>query len=134
MVADLPDNFLKEARKSGLSSGGASQAPAKSAGSLDMKSIEVDGFKSSQVFKQVKAWLESMSAEQRKKEISKIKGLFQIDVKSGSKVQTWTIDLKNQIGDAYLGAPKSKGDVIISIADDDFISMASGNLNGIFIV
>ncbi|KAJ9069898.1 hypothetical protein DSO57_1014028 [Entomophthora muscae] len=123
------DNFLKEARNNGLS-GGSSNAGQAPSGTSDVKSIEVAGFKSSQVFKQVKAWMDSMPSEQRKKEVFKIKGLFQIDVKAGGKVQTWTIDLKNQTGDAYIGAPKSKADAIISIADEDFLSMASGKLNG----
>lgn len=129
------DNFLNEARKTGFSSGGAqttqvSSSPNQGSSSSSGKSIEVDGFKSSQVFKQIKSWMDSLSEEQRKKEVSKTKGLFQIDVKSDSKVQTWTIDLKNQTGDAYLGAPKSKADAIITISDDDFVAMSTGKLTG----
>jgi len=131
-LAGKLDNFFQEVRKTspGSSSKGSSKSPEAKPASSGSSSLDVPGFKSSQVFKQIKAWIDSWTEEQGKKEIGKIKGLFQLDINNGSKTQTWVLDLKNPPGDAYVGAPKSKPDATIKVSDDDFMQMAAGKLNG----
>lgn len=139
-LAGKLDSFFQEVRKSSTSSSpAASKEQNKSATNNQNKSapssgstsdLEVPGFKASQVFRHIKAWVDSLTPEERKKEVAKVKGLFQLDINNGSKIQTWTIDLKNQPGDAYVGPPKSKPDAIIKVSDGDFMLMSNGKLNG----
>ena len=44
-------------------------------------------------------------------------------------VQQWTLDLKKD-GTLTVGPAASKADIVIAVADGDFISLASGKLNG----
>lgn len=139
-LAGKLDSFFQEVRKSSAGSSpsaadkqekSSSDSQTKAASSSGNSSdLEVPGFKSSQVFRHIKAWVDSLTPEERKKEVAKVKGLFQLDINNGSKNQTWTIDLKNQPGDAYVGPPKSKPDAVIKVSDDDFMLMADGKLNG----
>ncbi|KNZ57741.1 hypothetical protein VP01_2084g2 [Puccinia sorghi] len=71
-----------------------------------------------------------MSEAEKKKQMSSINGIFQMNVKSGSgKEGTWTIDFKKE-GKVYQGAAKPKADVTINLSDDTFQSLADGKLNG----
>ncbi|KAI3644394.1 hypothetical protein MP228_010558 [Amoeboaphelidium protococcarum] len=89
--------------------------------------VAVDGFKSSAVMQQIAQALPTTDAWK------KVNAVFQFDVKAGSKVQTWTLNLKNpQDGQMVItGPPKSgKADIVIAVSDDDFVELASGKLNG----
>jgi putative sterol carrier protein len=44
-------------------------------------------------------------------------------------VQQWTLDLKSK-GEVNKGPASPKADIIISVADGDFVSLATGKLNG----
>ncbi|KAJ3009023.1 hypothetical protein HKX48_008210 [Thoreauomyces humboldtii] len=103
----------------------APTVPVASAGS-----IEVPGFQSSAVFGQIKSGIDAASADQKAAIAKKTKAVFQFDVKSSSgQVQTWTLNLKDTVS-VSAGAPTGKPDIVISIADKDFVDLASGKLNG----
>ncbi|ORY06828.1 sterol-binding-like protein, partial [Basidiobolus meristosporus CBS 931.73] len=95
--------------------------------------VVVDGFQASNVFKQIEAGMKASSPQQRKDNVQKVKGVFQIDIKNAEgKQQSWTLDMKNGEGSLSLGAikPPKKADVVITVNDQDFVDMSSGKLNG----
>jgi putative sterol carrier protein len=93
-------------------------------------SIAVPGFKSSDVFEQLRVGLEALPAAERTAMVGKVKGVFQFVVTNDAKqTQTWTVDLKNGTGSAALGA-QGKADIAVSVADQDFTDLAAGKLNG----
>ena len=88
---------------------------------------KVDGFKSSPVFQEINTGV------QAKPELAKkANAVFQFDVKnSAGKVESWTLNFKTTEKDAMVVNGKaSKADITISLADDDFVALASGKLNG----
>ncbi|KAI8827741.1 SCP2 sterol-binding domain-containing protein [Chytriomyces cf. hyalinus JEL632] len=90
-------------------------------------SVNVEGYKSSALFAQIKASLETAAAKQDA--IKKVKGVFHLVIKNAAgKETTWTIDLKNK-GDVLLGAD-GKADITINLSDDTFIDLAEGKING----
>ncbi|KAI9297734.1 sterol-binding-like protein [Neoconidiobolus thromboides FSU 785] len=130
-LATKLDAFFTEVRKNeGASSSTSSKTEASKPAAASSGSVEVEGFKASQVFKQIDAWLNSLPEAERKKQVSQIKGLFQIDIKNSDKVQSWTLDLKNGSGEVYAGKAKSKADATLSLTDDVFVSMSQGKLTG----
>lgn len=86
-------------------------------------------FKSAAKFKDIKAGIESKSDGDRESLVKKTNAVFQFDVKSGSDVKSWTIDLKNGKGSVTEGAA-TKADATISVSDDDFIDLVEGKING----
>lgn len=96
-----------------------------------MSSIAVDGYQASAVFEKIRVGHAALSSKDRQEMVKKVKGLFQLDVKnSAGKVQSWTIDMKSGEGSVSLGASKTKPDIIINVADQDFVAMSEGKLNG----
>lgn len=57
--------------------------------------------------------------------------MFEFHIKkcSSGKEQIYTVDLKKD-GSVIKGKSSSKPDTVIVIADDDFVSLAKGRLNG----
>jgi len=93
--------------------------------------VAAPGFEASPLFEQIASGMVAKSSADRQAMVKKVKGLFQLDLKNASgQVQSWTIDLKNGDGDVKLGKPAGKPDIIIALADKDFVDMASGKLNG----
>jgi len=94
--------------------------------------LEVPGFESSAVFKQIAAGLTASSPADRKSQVQKAKAIFQFNVKnSGGKVQTWSLDLKNGEGEIIKGVFEGKKpDIQIDVSDADFIALSQGKLNG----
>ena len=94
-------------------------------------SVAVAGFKSSDIFEQVRVGLDALPEAERKTNVGKVKGVFQFNITNEAKAtQTWTVDLKNGLGAVMLGAPATKADIIISVSDQDYADMAAGKLNG----
>lgn len=91
----------------------------------------VDGFKSSALFQQIAAGMKAGTEASRKQNVKKINSIFLFEITSDnkSKKQQWYIDLKNGTGSVGLGKPAAS-DVQISIADSDFVLLASGKLSG----
>ncbi|ORX39415.1 SCP2 sterol-binding domain-containing protein [Kockovaella imperatae] len=95
-----------------------------------MSDIKEDGFASSEILSNLATAFEKMSDSDRKAQIKKTNGVFQIDVKNDNgKTATWTIDLKEQ-GKVSKGAPSKKADVIMTLADKHFVELSEGKLNG----
>ncbi|KAG9287655.1 hypothetical protein G9A89_024005 [Geosiphon pyriformis] len=108
------------------SSKDSSQSGAKTAPGSQ---IAADGFGASAVFEQVKARLEASSLAERKNQVKKVKGSFQLDITNAEgKKQSWYIDLKSGEGAVGLGSSPKKADAIISISDSDFLGLATGKL------
>ncbi|KAG0024997.1 hypothetical protein BGZ82_010276 [Podila clonocystis] len=94
--------------------------------------VAVEGFKSSALLSQIEEHLKTLTPAQRKEQVSKVKGVFQFNVKNAEgKVQTWTFDLKNGEGSIVVGLiDGKKPDITIEIADQTFIDLAEGKANG----
>jgi multifunctional beta-oxidation protein len=106
-----------------LVSGGASQAPAKSASSGG--SIEVPGFGASKVFAQAKAQLDATSPKDKAAKLKKANGVFQFDITNDAgKTESWYIEAKNE-GTISKGKA-SKADVTIIMKDADLVALATG--------
>ncbi|KAF9899863.1 hypothetical protein BX616_002805 [Lobosporangium transversale] len=95
-------------------------------------SLQVDGFKSSALLTQIDEHLKTLSDAERQEQVKKVKGIFQFNVKNKEgKVATWTFDLKTGNGSMHKGTVDGKKpDIVIDIADDDFIALAEGKANG----
>ncbi|CAG8472017.1 12681_t:CDS:2 [Acaulospora colombiana] len=91
-------------------------------------SVKVTGFKSSEVFEQLK--INITDNETKKKEIiKKINAIYEFNVKNEEgKTQIWTIDLKK--GVIQSGKGSAEPDISINLSDDTFVQLASGKLNG----
>ncbi|KAL9544710.1 hypothetical protein PS6_008630 [Mucor atramentarius] len=79
-----------------------------------MSDIKTAGFQSSEVFATLKQSLDALPADGKAKLIKQVNGIFEF-VKEGSVIK---------------GKGANKADAIISIADADFVQLASGKLNG----
>ncbi|KAI5476573.1 SCP2 sterol-binding domain containing protein [Pseudohyphozyma bogoriensis] len=89
-----------------------------------------DNVASSKLFDLIAEGLGKMSDDEKKAEMKKVNGIFEMRVKGkDGKDGVWTIDLKKE-GKVYKGAAKPKADVTISLADDTFQQLADGKLNG----
>ncbi|ORZ40738.1 Fox2 protein [Catenaria anguillulae PL171] len=121
-------NAAVEFRKGGSASA-ATKKPASGAASSGA-SVSVDGFQASAVFDRLAKSFAGMSADQRKQQCKKVNAVFQFDVKSGAgKVQSWTLDLKNE-GVVKVGAATGKADATIAVGDADLIDLALGKTTG----
>ena len=93
--------------------------------------ISVPGFESGPIFDQLEAGIAATSPSEREDLVKKVKGLFQLDVKNTqNSIQSWTIDMKSGQGSIALGKSQKKPDVVITVADKDFVDMAQGKLTG----
>ncbi|KAL1924430.1 uncharacterized protein VTP21DRAFT_4084 [Calcarisporiella thermophila] len=127
MMATKLDTVLKQTRDINPL---ANKGVAAQAASAQTDNIREEGFASSDVFQQIADGLKSAPAAEKKAQMSKAKGIFQFDIKSGQKSQTWTLDLKND-GSLVKGTiAGKKPDIVISVSDSDFVDMATGKLNG----
>ncbi|KAI9173248.1 hypothetical protein H9P43_007379 [Blastocladiella emersonii ATCC 22665] len=117
-----------------IAGGAAAAAPKAAPKAAAGGSVAVDGFKASAVFSQLAASLASQSEAARKQQVGEVKAVFQFDVKSadGSKVQSWTLDLKKDgkvvVGDA--AAAGAKADATIAVGDNDLVELALGKTTG----
>ncbi|SCZ95101.1 BZ3500_MvSof-1268-A1-R1_Chr11-3g03603 [Microbotryum saponariae] len=81
------------------------------------------------LFDAIAEGLKGMSDKEKKENIKKVNGIFEMRVKKGSKEGIYTIDLKKE-GTVYQGSAKPKADVTISLDNDTFQQLADGKLNG----
>jgi len=95
-----------------------------------MSDLKVPGFKSSDLLAQLGAAFSSASEAERKAQIKKTNGIFELEITNANKEKAiWTIDLKKE-GTVYKGNAKPKPDVTIIMSDDTLVELASGKLNG----
>ncbi|GAA6052985.1 hypothetical protein JCM3770_001164 [Rhodotorula araucariae] len=92
-------------------------------------SIADSDIPSSKLFDLIKDGLEGMSEKEKKDNMKKTNGIFEMHVKKGSKEGVYTIDLKKE-GKVYKGTAKPKADVIISLSDETFQKLADNKING----
>jgi sterol carrier protein 2 len=81
-------------------------------------------FKSKIVFDEIEKQLQQNGAEY----VKKINGVFCFKLKSGDKEGVWVVDAKNGTGSVSFN-PAGKGDVTISMDDDNLLALMSGQLN-----
>eukprot|EP00746_Dinoflagellata_sp_MGD_P160360 gnl/MRDRNA2_/MRDRNA2_87079_c0_seq1.p2 gnl/MRDRNA2_/MRDRNA2_87079_c0~~gnl/MRDRNA2_/MRDRNA2_87079_c0_seq1.p2 ORF type:complete len:109 (+),score=42.44 gnl/MRDRNA2_/MRDRNA2_87079_c0_seq1:86-412(+) len=74
------------------------------------------------VFEQISKAIDAKGADL----VKQAKAVFQFDLKGKGE---WTVDLKNGTGSCKEGKAE-KADCTITIAEDDFIAMATGKLDG----
>ncbi|KAK9703581.1 hypothetical protein K7432_010644 [Basidiobolus ranarum] len=127
MLATKLDSVLNDAKK-------VNYMPRSSTpnGKPESELVVVDGFQASAVFDRIKSGMSSFS-QQRKDNIQKVQGIFQIDIENvEGKVQSWTLKMKDGNSELILGPmkPPQKPDVVISASDKDFVDLSSGRLNG----
>jgi len=62
--------------------------------------------------------------------VKSVAGIFQFDITGGpgGKSQTWTVDAKTGKGSVTVGKPAAS-DCVITISDDDFVGLMTGQLN-----
>ncbi|KAH9815893.1 SCP2 sterol-binding domain-containing protein [Melampsora americana] len=95
-----------------------------------MSDLKVEGVESSVIFETIAAGFEKMPEAEKKAQMKKVNGIFQLNVKGTSgKEGQWTIDFKKE-GKVYLGPAKPKADVIINMEDKVFKDLADGKMNG----
>jgi len=84
----------------------------------------VADFKSKAVFDEIENELKKNGADY----VKKINGVFCFKLKSGDKEGVWVVDAKNGTGSVSFN-PAGKGDVTISMDDDNLLALMSGQLN-----
>ncbi|EIN09833.1 sterol-binding protein [Punctularia strigosozonata HHB-11173 SS5] len=95
-----------------------------------MSDINIPGFKASDIISQLAQVTSTYSEEEKKKEIKKTNGIFELRIKNAEgKEGVWTIDMK-KTGTVYKGEAKPKPDVAIILSDDTFVQLAEGKLDG----
>jgi len=87
--------------------------------------VKVEGFKSSEVFETIQNSLSESGAELTKK----VGGvfLFKVTGEKGASA-SWIVDAKNGSGSVAIANEDAKGDVTISMKDDDLSLLLSGKL------
>ncbi|KAJ3417403.1 hypothetical protein HDV05_004868 [Chytridiales sp. JEL 0842] len=132
MLASKLDTVLKSAQSAAPKAAAAPAAPVTPAAAPKAEGgVDVPGFASSAVFAQIHGGLTAASPAEREATVKKVKGIFQFDVKGADgKIQTWTLDLKTGAGSVITGAGSAKPDIVIAVADKDFVDLAGGKLNG----
>ncbi|KAJ3196538.1 hypothetical protein HK101_008547 [Irineochytrium annulatum] len=92
--------------------------------------IAVPGFQASALFGALQKGLGALPEKDRKALLTKTKACFEFELKNAEgKTQAWYVDLKNGQGEVGVGKAKNKADLIVSIADSDFVDLAAGKIN-----
>jgi sterol carrier protein 2 len=81
-------------------------------------------FKSKAMFDVIEQELKQNGADY----VKKINGVFCFKLKNGDKEGVWIVDAKNGTGSVSFN-PDGKGDVTISMEDDNLVALMSGQLN-----
>jgi hypothetical protein len=55
--------------------------------------------------------------------VKKVKAIFQWDITTGGKTESWTVDLKNGDGSVYAGKAKKKAGCTLTVAEEDFVRL-----------
>jgi len=91
-------------------------------------SVLVEGYKASTVFGSIQQRIKSDGPTL----VQKVSGVIQFDIKSDSdpsKVQTWTVDLKNGSGSVSVGKlADSPPNATITMTDSNFVDLMQGSL------
>jgi len=114
-VAERPaDGYVLSNASAELCNGGSSSKPAGDSAA----------FKSAAVFSQMESNISSSGADL----VKQVGGVYHFKINQGTKLQSWTVDLKNGKGKVSIGAPNA-ADCTITIGDDDFVLLMTGQLD-----
>ncbi|TFY73541.1 hypothetical protein EWM64_g10471 [Hericium alpestre] len=96
-----------------------------------MSDLKVEGFKTSEILVALSEVFDSYSDEEKKAQIKKTNGIFEIRVKNAAGAEgVWTIDMKST-GKITKGvSTKPKPNVTIILSDETFTGLADGKLDG----
>ncbi|KAH8826054.1 SCP2 sterol-binding domain-containing protein [Flagelloscypha sp. PMI_526] len=95
-----------------------------------MSDLKVPGFQSSELIAGIAKTFEGYSEDQKKAEIKKTNGIFELQVTNDQKeTAIWTIDLK-KVGEVYKGSAKPKADVTIILSDATLGDLVAGKTTG----
>jgi len=83
-----------------------------------------DPFKSKVIFDEIEKRLQESGEEA----VKKVNGIFVFKVKKGNDEGVWVVDVKNGKGSVKFDA-NGKGDVTISMDDDNLMQLMTGQLN-----
>jgi len=110
-----------------LNRGGSGDAKPEAPKKKDAPASSGDGdFASAALFKQLGMLVKIQGAAL----VKKVNAVMLYRISKGGKTALWTVDLKNGNGAVYQGEPKEgKADVEFSMADADFVSLASAKAN-----
>ncbi|GLB40562.1 putative SCP-2 sterol transfer family protein [Lyophyllum shimeji] len=93
--------------------------------------IKVSGFKSSDLIAGLKDAFSKFTDSERQAQMKKTNGVFEIQLTNPEtkETATWTIDMK-KTGSVYKGNAQPKADVTLIMADDTFVDLVNGKING----
>ncbi|KAI8325948.1 sterol-binding-like protein [Martensiomyces pterosporus] len=87
--------------------------------------MPVQGFNSSAIIDQLTGVLSALSADDRKKEVSKTKAVYAFEVVNAEgKKHYFVVDLKQ------VGKNKKSAGVTLILKDSDFVDLANGKITG----
>ncbi|KAJ1307356.1 hypothetical protein OPQ81_001461 [Rhizoctonia solani] len=94
-----------------------------------MSDLKEPGFAASDIITGLGGAFGSLSEAEKKAQIKKTNGIFELRVSNDGKEAIWTIDLKKE-GTVKKGPAAGKPDVAIILSDETFTDLATGKLNG----
>ncbi|THH03207.1 hypothetical protein EW145_g6447 [Phellinidium pouzarii] len=95
-----------------------------------MSDLKIEGFKSSDILSALGAVFEQFSEAEKKMQMKRANGIFELRIKNAKGTEgVWTIDMK-KTGTVYKGSAKPKPDVAIILADETFVQLSEGKLDG----
>ncbi|KAH7341949.1 SCP2 sterol-binding domain-containing protein [Rhizoctonia solani] len=94
-----------------------------------MSDLKEPGFAASDIIVGLGGAFGGLSEAQKKAQIKKTNGIFELRVSKDGKEAVWTIDLKKE-GTVKKGPATGKPDVAIILSDETFTDLATGKLNG----
>ena len=94
-----------------------------------MSDLKESGFAASDIIVGLGSTFAGLSETQKKAQIKKTNGVFELRVSNDGKEAVWTIDLKKE-GTVKKGPATGKPDVVIILSDETFTELATGKLTG----
>ncbi|KAL5635080.1 hypothetical protein ACGC1H_002944 [Rhizoctonia solani] len=94
-----------------------------------MSDLKEPGFGASDIIVGLGDAFGNLSEAQKKAQIKKTNGIFELRVSKDEKEAVWTIDLKKE-GTVKKGPAAGKPDVAIILSGETFAELATGKLNG----
>ncbi|RKP38116.1 SCP2 sterol-binding domain-containing protein [Dimargaris cristalligena] len=131
MLATKLDTLFKTVQELAAKSPSVSSAPAPASTSAPKADagVAVDGFESSALFVQLAHAFATMAPAERKRAVQGVRGVFQFNIRNAAgQTQTWALDLKNtaESGEVVARGAPAKADIILTVADADFVSIGQG--------
>ena len=94
---------------------------------LDLQYLMV--MKSSVLLENLSAAISDLPASERTGLLKKVNGIFELHISAGSDSTVWSLEFKTT-GEVKKGPSAVKPDAVLTLADDVFVDMVDGKLNG----